>query len=126
LIGAVPHLILRHFPRCKSIINQFGSRLFKIFFKTYTEKVEFTFMNGLGNVVNVTQKSGCRGDGGLASYAIDVPGGIYDIVVIRPLAATEPGGTSSASALLVSEVGACLSAATSCVTSLTSETNFCT
>jgi type II secretory pathway pseudopilin PulG len=93
--------------------------------KTFTEQVDFTFLDSLGRIVGTVRKSGCRADGGLASFAIDVPGGEYDIVAIKPAAATEPGGSTGQSALLVSEVAACLSTATACQTSLATSANNC-
>jgi hypothetical protein len=90
----------------------------------FTERVEFAFLNGLSPVGTVV-KSGCRVDGDLASFTIDVPGGIYDIVTIRPIAATEPGGSTSASAMLISDLAACLSTANACQTSLQTAVNHC-
>src|SRR5258706_9226527 len=55
------------------------------------ERVEFRFLDGATEVLSVTL-NGCRPDGGLASFSIDVPL-VFDRVEIRALPTT--GGTTT-------------------------------
>lgn len=97
---------LNHF----GIYSPIGSPL------VYTEKVDITFFNDGVQVDKVT-KSGCRADGQLASFSVHAAG-IFNAVLVNPVAATEPGGTTNQSAFLLSQFGGCLDAAPSCFTPL--------
>jgi hypothetical protein len=98
-------------------------RDFGIYAGAFVEKVELRFLNASGATVASVIKSGCRVDGGLASY--EVTTSAFRSVEIRPQAATTSGGSSFVTTLLVSEVKACTSAAASCTTSLSSAGNAC-
>jgi Tfp pilus assembly protein PilV len=86
-------------------LNDFGT--YRSGGRDYTEKVQFTFYNGGTQVGSPVVKDGCKPDGGLASYSIDVPGGIYNRVDVTPIAATASGGFTSTSAMLISAFAAC-------------------
>jgi type II secretory pathway pseudopilin PulG len=107
-------------------LNHFGTYTPISSSLNFTEKFNLIFFDG-GNLVGSVVKSACRADGQLASFSIDVPGGIYDGVFIQPQPATEPGGATNQSAFLLSQYAACLDTASSCATPLatTNPTSVC-
>lgn len=89
---------------------------------TFTEKVEFRFFSGATQVASII-KGGCNTDGGLATFSLTAPP--FDSVQIRALASTTSTSTTGLTALLVSEVTACVAGATTCTTSLATTANTC-
>jgi type II secretory pathway pseudopilin PulG len=104
-------------------LNHFG--IYTASTRTYTETVQFVFADVDGNIVGSTvAKSGCRTDGGLASYTIDV-GLAYRWVYILPGQATASSGSPGDTGFYISEVRVCPSTETQCRTSLWSGSNAC-
>ncbi len=90
----------------------------------FTEKVELRFYS-LGALVGAPiVKSGCRTDGGLASFVAITPGLTFNRVELRALPATSPTASSGATGFLLSAIQACPSSGL-CVTSLTTPGNLC-
>jgi len=86
---------------------------------TYVEKVELQFYDSGGTQVGSTiTLSGCRPDGGLATFADIDPGGSFVSVDIVPVAAVGTPSGSSDSAVLVSEINGCSSSSATCATLL--------
>jgi len=92
---------------------------------TFSEVVVFAFFSG-GTNVATKGGLGCNVDGGLASFSMAV-GTAFDSVAILSASAFDfaTATFSGISAFLVSEVAACPSTATSCITSLTDFGNIC-
>lgn len=103
-------------------LSHFGTYFF---FVTWIEHAEFRFYLNGSQVGSAIPVSGCRDDGGLASFSL-TPSGTFDRVEIQATSATS-GGSSFISQFLVAEVKACASTESTCVTGLSSAspTNTC-
>ncbi len=92
---------------------------------TYTERAQLTFRR-LGVAVASVIVSGCKSDGGLASFAVN-PGAVttvaFDSVDLTPLSTAEASWEPSF--FLLSEIASC-DAGTTCTTTLASGSNNCT
>lgn len=93
----------------------------------YQETVIFGFLQS-GTLIDFKIGQGCRVDGGLASFQMDVAGN-FDQVVILSYHARDTSDSSydvaDVSAFLVSDIAACPASAAACVTSLTDFGNLC-
>ncbi|HET7728982.1 MAG TPA: hypothetical protein VFK48_03010 [Usitatibacter sp.] len=101
-------------------LNDFG--VYAIFTVPFTEHAELRFYDGTSSIVT-KQLSGCRADGNLASFAVDV-GTPFDTVEIRPTRSTS-SWFDYISRFLVSEITACTPTTAVCKTSLSSGGNNC-
>jgi type II secretory pathway pseudopilin PulG len=90
----------------------------------YTEQAEFRFYSSGALLGSPIVESGCRADGGLASFSI-IPAAAFDRVEIRALAATSASAATSATGFLLSEINACASSGSTCKTTLWSGSNNC-
>jgi Tfp pilus assembly protein PilV len=94
----------------------------------YQETAIFAFLQS-GTFIDFKIGQGCRIDGGLASFQMDVAGD-FDQVIIAAYNALDTVDMSydvaDLSAFLVSDIAACPASATACVTSLTDFGNICT
>jgi hypothetical protein len=95
-------------------LNDFGT------FGSNAERVQLTFFNGGIAVGSPVVKSGCRADGGLASYEIDAVLA-FDMVEVKPIAASPAGNSSFA----LSAFKACTALAPTCPSSLAGASNNC-
>jgi hypothetical protein len=87
---------------------------------TYTEEVEFRFRGGASNV-NVV-KSGCRADGGVATFSID-PGTDFNRVDIRPQPAVPT--PFAITAMTVADFKTCTAGSEECLSNLATASNRC-
>jgi type II secretory pathway pseudopilin PulG len=87
-----------------------------------TERVQFVFSRGTGPgaTTKTVVKSGCRADGGVATFSID-PGTDFERVEISPLTATPSGVTQFG----VADFQVCGSSPVTCVSALATPSTAC-
>lgn len=88
---------------------------------TYTERVQFRFSGGTSTVTVI--KSGCKADGGVASFSID-PGTDFDRVDILPLGAT-PSSFLATTSTALADFKLCDASANGCFSNLATVANSC-
>ena len=103
-------------------LNNFGT--YPSSGETFTERAQFKFYLANTLVGSPIVKSGCRADGGLASFTM-APSGPFDAVEIIPISSTGSDGGTFYTGFLVSEIKACTASAATCKTGLTTGANTC-